>query len=470
MNSESTAARQHYDLAIIGTGSGNSLVTPDFDGKRVAIIEAGTFGGTCLNVGCIPTKMFVYASDVADHVTDAARFGIDATLDGVRWADIRDRIFGRIDPISEGGKRWRIDGPNTTAYLGRARFTGERELEIARGDGGVARITADQVVIATGSHPAIPEVVMASGVAHHTSDTVMRIDELPQRMIIVGGGYIAVEMAHIFSSLGTQVTVLVRGPRLVRHLDDDVSSRFTEVARRQWDVRTDTKLESLETVDGPSGSAQVVARLADGSCVEADLLLVATGRFPSTVDLGADAAGVALHDDGRVVVDQYGRTTAEGVWALGDVSSPFQLKHVANAEARVVAHNLVHEGDLQNLPHEHVPSAIFSHPQVASVGLTEQECIDQGRRFVTKVQNFGDVAYGWAMEDTTGICKVIADPATGLLLGAHLLGPSSSSLIQPLIQAMAFGTRAHDVARGQYWIHPALAEVVENALLGLELD
>ncbi|OFE18106.1 mycothione reductase [Humibacillus sp. DSM 29435] len=461
---------QHYDLAIIGTGSGNSLVTPDFDGKKVAVIEAGTFGGTCLNVGCIPTKMFVYASDVADHVTDAARFGVDATLDGVRWADIRDRIFGRIDPISEGGKQWRVDGPNTTAYLGWARFTGDRELEISLNDGGVARITADQVVVAAGGHPMVPKVVSTSGVPFHTSDTIMRIDDLPRRLLIIGGGYIAVEMAHVFGSLGTEVTVVARGSRLVRHLDDDLSERFTEVARGRWDVRTDTQVEGLETVEGPAGTTRVVARLDDGTTVDADAVLVATGRNPNTGDLGLAAGGVDLHDDGRVVVDEHGRTSADGVWALGDVSSPFQLKHVANAEARVVAHNLVHPNDLRAFPHEHVPSAIFSHPQVASVGLTEQECLEQGLRFTTKVQNFGDVAYGWAMEDTTGICKVIADPATGLLLGAHLLGPSSSSLIQPLIQAMAFGTRADDVARGQYWIHPALAEVVENALLGLELD
>ncbi len=455
----------HYDLAIIGTGSGNSLVTPDFDDKSVAVIESGRFGGTCLNVGCIPTKMFVYAADTADHVTGAARYGVDATLDGVRWTDVRDRIFGRIDPIAEGGKQWRIDGPNTTAYLGRARFTGERELTVSLDDGDEAVLTADQVVIATGGHPVVPPVVEQSGVPFHTSDTIMRVDALPKRMLVVGGGYIACEMAHVFSSFGTQVTILARGDRLLRHLDDDLSERFTEVARGHWDVRTGTEVEALETVgDG------IRATLGDGSTVEADLLLVATGRAPSTPDLHTDKAGVELHDDGRVRVDEFGRTTASGVWALGDVSSPYQLKHVANAEARAVAHNLVHPDDLRAMPHDHVPAAVFTNPQIASVGLTESECREQGLRYTTKVQAFGDVAYGWAMEDTTGICKVIADPATGRLLGAHLLGPFSSSLVQPLVQAMAFGTTAHELARGQYWIHPALAEVVENALLGLELD
>ena len=180
---------QHFDLAIIGTGSGNSLVTPELEDKKVALIEGGTFGGTCLNVGCIPTKMFVYAADVALAVTTSGRFGIDATLDGVRWKDIRDRVFGRIDPISRGGQDYRVHGDNTTAFLGHARFTGPRSLEVSTGD----TLTADQVVIAAGGHPVVPDVVSRSGVPFHTSDTVMRIEDLPARMVILGGGYIAAE-------------------------------------------------------------------------------------------------------------------------------------------------------------------------------------------------------------------------------------------------------------------------------------
>ena len=467
----------HFDLAIIGTGSGNALVTPDFDGKRVAIIESGTFGGTCLNVGCIPTKMYVYSADVANTITHAATYGIDATLDGVRWPDIRDRVFGRIDPISAGGRDYRVNGPNTTAFLGHASFVGPRSLRIDtgddsdpgddsdRGDGSGVEITADQIVIAAGAHPTVPEVVAESGVPFHTSDTVMRLAELPKRLVILGSGFIAAEFAHVFSALGSQVTVVARSGGLLRKLDAEISARFTAIARQQWDVRLDAK---LTRVSGDAG--QVCLDLSDGSQVTGDVLLVATGRVPSTANLGLEVAGIATHGDGGVTVDAHGRTNVEGVWALGDVSSAHQLKHVANHEARVVAHNLAHPGDLRSFDHRHVPSAVFTSPQIASVGLTEEQLTTQGRRYVVKLQAYGDTAYGWAMEDTTGVCKVIADPATGELLGAHLMGHQASILVQSLIQGMSLGQTVTEMAHGQYWIHPALCEVVENALLGLELD
>ena len=460
----------HFDLAIIGTGSGNALVTPDFDGKAVAIIESGKFGGTCLNVGCIPTKMYVYAADVANTITGAARYGIDATLDGVRWPDIRDRVFARIDPISAGGQDYRVNGPNTTAFLGHATFVDPQRLRIDSGQDGSAieassvEITAEQIVIAAGAHPTVPKVVNESGVPFHTSDTVMRLEELPQRLIILGSGFVAAEFAHVFSALGSQVTLVARSGALLRALDTEISARFTAIARQQWDVRLNASLTSVS-----GNEREIRLGFTDGSAVSGDVLLVATGRVPNTATLGLDVAGIATHQDGGVTVDQHGRTNVAGVWALGDVSSAHQLKHVANHEARVVAHNLAHPDDLRSFDHRFVPSAVFTCPQIATVGLSEEQLKAQGRVYVTKSQAYGDTAYGWAMEDTTGVCKVIADPATGELLGAHIMGYQASNLIQPLIQAMSFGQSALQVARGQYWIHPALGEVVENALLGLEL-
>ncbi|WP_300013084.1 mycothione reductase [Pseudonocardia sp.] len=452
---------RHHDLAVIGTGSGNSIIDDRFADLDVALIEHGVFGGTCLNVGCIPTKMYVYPADIAQHVRHAERYGVDARIDKVRWTDIRDRVFGRIDPISAGGREYRVDrSPHVTVYEGHARFTGPRELSV---DGGEP-FTADRVVVAAGGRPMIPAVITDSGVPFHTSDTIMRIDELPEHLLVVGAGYIGAEFAHVFSALGSRVTVIGRGQALLRSQDETVSQRFTAAVRDRWDVRLGQPIAAARTVDGG-----VEFTMEDGARVRGDLVLVATGREPNGDRLDLEKAGIPTHDDGRIVVDEFQRTPADGVWALGDVSSPYQLKHVANQEMRIVQHNLLHPEDLRATDHRFVPWAVFTDPQIAGVGRTEAQCRDDGLDYTVKVQAYGDVAYGWAMEDTTGFCKVLAERGAGKLLGAHVMGPQASTVIQPLIQAMSFGLGAREMATGQYWIHPALPEVVENALLGLDL-
>jgi mycothione reductase len=448
----------HFDLVIIGTGSGNSILDERFADWRVAIVEKGVFGGTCLNVGCIPTKMFVHPADLAATPGAGARLGVDLTLDGVRWPDIRDRIFGRIDPIAEGGREYRRhhpDNANVTLYEGTARFTGPRTLDV---DG--ATVTADRIVLAAGGRPVVPDVPGLDEVGYHTSDSVMRLDELPRHLTIIGSGFVSAEFAHVFSSFGVEVTVIARSDALLRHEDGDISARFTELARGRWDVRLETKV--LRASPG------IVLDL-DGEPLRTDLVLVAVGRTPNSDLLNLPAAGIEVTDEGYVVVDDYQRATAEGVWALGDISSPFELKHVANHEARVVQHNLLNPSAPVAADHRFVPHAVFTSPQVASVGLTEEQAIERGVRYVAAKQDYAGIAYGWAMEDTTGFAKLLADPASGQLLGAHIIGPQASTLIQPLIQAMSFGLDARAMARGQYWIHPAMPELVENALLNLPL-
>jgi len=455
-----------YDIAIIGTGSGNIILDERYAGKRAAICEQGTFGGTCLNVGCIPTKMFVYAAGVANTIRDAARYGVDAHIDRVRWDDIVSRVFGRIDPIAISGEDHRRCAPNIDVYHQHTRF-GPVQPDgryLLRTDAG-EEFAADQVVIAAGSRPMIPPAILASGVQYHTSDTVMRIAELPEHIVIVGSGFVAAEFAHIFSALGVRVTLVIRGGTLLRHLDDTICERFTRVASRKWELRTHHNV-----VGAFSRGSGLALELDDGSTMNADLLLVATGRLSNADLLDAGQAGVDV-ENGRVVVDEYQRTSARGVFALGDVSSPYQLKHVANHEARIVQHNLRCDWDdtdsMAVTDHRYVPSAVFTEPQLATVGLTENQAIARGFDVCVAVQRYSDVAYGWAMEDTTGIVKLIAERNSGCLLGAHIMGHQASSLIQPLIQAMSFALTAPEMARGQYWIHPALPEVVENALLGL---
>lgn len=469
----------HYDLAVIGSGSGNSLFTPDFDDARVVLVDDGlrgdaggyVFGGTCLNVGCIPTKMFVYTAEVAGAAATAERYGVEARFERARWADVRDRIFGRIDAISRGGRDYRL--AHHRAIPGRARLTGDGGVRVrVVGDadgcraGEEVEFTADQIVLATGSRPVLPPALRDAGPRVHTSDTIMRLDEQPRRVLVVGGGYVAAEFAHIFAGLGSRVTLVVRGEGLLTHLDTEISERFTALAKGTWDVRLGTEVEEVLAHD--EHASDVTVRLSDGTHVTVDQVLVATGREPNVEDLGLDAAGVELDAAGRVHVDRYQRTSAPGVWALGDVSSPWQLKHVANQEARVVAHNIAHPDDLRESDHRFVPAGVFTSPQVATVGLTEEQARAGGIDVAVARQDYGGTAYGWAMEDTTGIVKLVADRATDRLVGAHLMGAHATSLIQPLVQAMSFDQPVSTLARGQYWIHPALAEVVENALLDLE--
>lgn len=464
---------QEFDLIIIGSGSGNSIINEEWDGKKVAIIDGGTFGGTCLNFGCIPTKQYVYPATVATEATHIGRLGVEAEVTHVDWKSMRDRIFKRIDAISHGGLDYRKSLDNVTVFEEYAKFTGTHELETASGK----KLRGKQIVIAAGSHNQLPQVPGIDHPAVHTSDTVMRIDELPQRVVVVGGGFIAAEFAHVFNGLGSTVVQANRSETLLRSYDQEIVERFKREAAKQWDLRLNYALASIESND--DGSARVVFEHdSKNLSIDADLVLIATGRTPNSESLNA-ASFFDLRDSGAIEVDRFHRVLSggkpvDGVFALGDISSNYLLKHVANAETRTVQHNLVHPDSLRETDERFVPAAVFTYPQIATVGLTEDEArtkaTEEGFEITVKVQNFGDVAYGWAMEDQVGLCKVIARKDTGELLGAHLVGEESSMLIQPLIQAMSFGLTAHEMARGQFWIHPALTEVVENALLGLELE
>ena len=458
-----------YDVIIVGAGSGNSILTPDFDDKNVAMVEKGAFGGTCLNVGCIPTKMYVLAAEHAFAAREAGKLGVDLEFKGADWPAIVERVFDRrIDLISKGGEDYRRNGcPNVTVYDMEASFVAPKTLKTGRGDE-EELITADTIILAAGARPFIPE--WAHNVPFHTNEDIMRLERQPKSLTIVGGGFIAMEFAHVFDALGTDVTVISRS-QLLRKLDKDIAEPFNAIAAERYTTNIGRTISDAAETDGG-----VALTLDDGTVVTSEALLIATGRVPNSDTLNARAGGIETHADGRVAVDEYGRTTADGVWSLGDLSSPYQLKHVANAEQRAVTHNVLatwnggDETSLVPLPHDHVPSAIFTHPQIATVGMTEDQAVDAGYDVTVKVQNYGDVAYGWGLEDSTGVVKLVADRSTGTLLGAHYMGPQASTLIQQMITVMAYGLDLREFPRSQYWIHPSLAEVTENAILGLDLE
>jgi mycothione reductase len=443
-----------YDLIIIGTGSGNAI--PDFlDDWKIAVVERDVFGGTCINRGCVPSKMFVLPADIADEARHSARLGLDLRVGRADWAAIRDRIFGRIDQISVDGREYRANGsPNITLIEATARFAAPRVLDLEG-----RTITADHILVAAGTRPTIPPITGLVETGFHTSDSIMRLERLPERLAIIGGGFISAEMGHVFEAYGTKVSLFTRSSTMLRIEDSELSDRFTELFAKRVDLYPCQLPRRVER-----RATGIVIHCQDRE-VEVDELLVATGREPNSDLLDAEVGGIDLHHHGTIVVDEHMRTSAEGVWAIGDIANDFHLKHVANEEARVAFWNIAHPDDLRSIDYTAVPSAVFSSPQVASVGLTEQAATRLGREVVIGRRDYADTAYGWALVYETSFATVLVDPATRLILGAHIIGPQASILIQPIVQAMQFGQTADAVAHGQYWIHPAMSEVVENALI-----
>ena len=453
---------EEFALIIIGAGSGNSIPSPEFADQRIAIIDDGDrFGGTCLNVGCIPTKMFVRPAELAREVRGAEHLGLRNVAVDVDWTAVRDRTFGRIDPISDGGEEYRAAGePNISLVRESVRFLEPHLLETASG----RRLRGESIVIAAGSRPReLPQAPFGGPIISNAE--AMRLDRRPDRLVVIGGGAVGCEFAGIFSGFGTEVVQLVRSAPL-REIDEEVSATF--MAQAVWEIRADVEVVGARaTADG------VTVELGDGTTLESDLLLVAAGRIPNTDRLETRAVGFDHHADGRLVVDEYQRVLADGgvvdgVWALGDIESPFQLKHVANHGARIVQRNLL--ATRAGVPLEAntlapVPLAVFSTPEVAAFGLNLDAAIAAGFDAIAVRHDYGWTAWGWALDDTTSFCRLVVDRGTGTLLGAQIIGPDAAILLQPLVQAASFGQSVHHLARGQYWPHPAATEIIENALL-----
>jgi mycothione reductase len=359
-----------YDLVIVGAGSGNMLLTKELAGWRIAVVESGRFGGTCLNRGCIPSKMLVHTADVAQAVRHAGRFGIGARWAGADWPAIRDRVFGRIDPLHERAVAYRR-AHGTDVFLGEARFVAPKVLRV-----GDDEIRAERLVLAAGSRPRIPPVDGLDGVPYLTSDTVMRLDRLPKSMIVLGGGYIAAEMSHIFGSLGVRVTIVTRGEHLLSRHDADIRARFTELYGERFDLRLGATVGRVTATR--KGVRLDLAAAQGAQAAEGEVLLVATGRVPNSDRLDVAAAGIETDEHGHVRTDHSYATSVPGIWALGDLANDFQLKHMANAEARLVRYNLLHPGQPRRAPFTVVPSAVFAGPQVASSARPSRTCKPRG--------------------------------------------------------------------------------------------
>jgi dihydrolipoamide dehydrogenase len=463
---------EEYDFLVVGTGSGLDVANVAANrGQSVAVVERGRLGGTCLNRGCIPSKQLLYHADVLETVERAGEFGIDATVEDVAFADIVREVTEEVRADSESIRRGLRSSPHHDLFEGEARFVGERTVEVSGGDADGARLRAETVLVAAGTRPAVPDVEGLDSVEYLTSTEALRLETPPDHLLVVGGGYIAAELGHFFGTFGSDVTVVGRRPTLLPEADGEVGEAFTRRFAERFTVHTGYAATAVAERDG---SVTLEARpyeygddpgVVDGDPVEAtgDALLVAAGRVPNTDTLDVAAAGIDTDDRGFVETDEYLRTTADGVWALGDIVGEYLLKHSANHEARTAVGNIFGD-DLRPVDYSAMPFAVFASPEVAGVGAREADLRDEGRDYATNTYRYEDTARGDAMK-AEGFVKVLVDPG-GEILGCHIVGPEASALIQEVVVAMRSGTgTVHDI-RDAVHVHPALPEVVQRAFSG----
>ena len=451
-----------FDVIVIGSGSGLEVSSEAaMRGLTVAVVEHGPFGGTCLNRGCIPSKMLIHCADVMEIIKTAHVFGIQARVESVDWDFIVRRVYDEIDADAAAVEEGNRQAPGITVYRDTARFVGEKSLEVKG-----TTIGAESVVIAAGPRPSVPDIPGLADVPYLTSDQALRLPERPRRMVIVGGGYIAAELAHFFGALGTEVTIVHRGPILLREEDEQVSQRFTDVYRRRFNLLTEAQVARVWR-QGEETRLEV-ATGGDNLELATDALLLATGRIPNTDLLEVGNAGVEVDDRGFVRTDEYLETSVQGVWALGDIVAKYLLKHSANLEAAYVAHNMFNPGEKAPVEYHAMPHAIFASPQVAGVGLTERAAKEQGLHYVAATYDYSNTAYGSSIEERDGFVKALSHADSGEILGCHIIGAEASILIQEVANAMRYRMTVDAITQSIY-VHPAMPEVVQRAFSSLRV-
>ena len=449
-----------YDLIVIGSGSGLEVSAEAAGaGMSVAVVDDGPFGGTCLNRGCIPSKILIHCADVMETIRTSGLFGIKASVEAVDWPFIIRRASEEIDAESLEILESNRQHPNITVYTDRARFTGPKTLEVSG-----ERITAGTIVIAAGTRPGIPDIPGIADVPYVTSDQALRMPEQPKRLTIVGGGYIAAEMAHFFGAMGTEVTIVHRRSTLLREEDDDVARRFTEVYQRRFNMVLNAQPVRAYT----RGSHIALEVTTDGGTetIVSDALLMATGRVPNTDILDVASAGVEVDGRGFVSTDEYLETNVPGIWALGDIVGRYLLKHSANLEASYAANNIFNPDGKVAVDYHAMPRAIFASPQVAAVGLTERAAREQAVPFRAAAYDYLNTAYGSSIEDKDGFVKVLVHAETDEILGCHIIGTDAATLIQEAANAMRTRSTTDAILQAIY-VHPALPEVVQRAFAAL---
>ena len=448
-----------FDLIVFGGGTGNRVASAAAEaGMETALVEKGPIGGLCLNRGCNPSKMLIQHATVANRVREASEFGIETSIDEVHFSSFVREVNDELAAVAEQKKRNKRDQANLTLFQEEARFVDDGTIELVESG---ATHTGEQVVVAAGSTPVLPDSIDGLREADVlTSADALRLETPPERLVVLGGGYIAAELGYYFDAFGTDVALVDRNDTLLHHEDPEVAEAFTEVADERHDIYMGY---SATAVNESGGEVVVTAETEAGETVEVtgDELLVALGRRPNTDGIGLDATSVETDDRGFVATDDQLRTSVEGVWAMGDIAGNAMFKHSGDYEGEIVVDNVVHDAgrevDFTALPH-----AVFTEPQVAAVGMTETELRKDEIEYVVGRAAFTDTAMSRALKLDRGFAKVLCAPS-GEVLGAHVFGHEASILVHELVPAVRYGLPVDDLANTLLHAHPALSTVIQKA-------
>jgi len=457
---------KQYDLIIIGTGSAMNIVDPmiqDNPNIRIAVIDKDEPGGICLTRGCIPSKILLYPAELVRTVEKARELGVSAKIDNINFQAVMERmrtlINRDIDQIREGLS----SSKNIDYYHAPAEFISPYTLRV---DG--SEIRSKMIFLCIGSKIIIPPIKGLDKVKYHTSDTVLKLTKLPESIAIIGGGYIAAEYGHFFSSMGSEVTIIGRNPQLLPEEEPEVSALAKKELERHITVLTNQEVREVRELGDRKELVAVDRKSGKTSTISAKELMVATGRGPITDILHPEKAGIKLTKEGWIEVNEYLETSQPNIWALGDADGKYPFKHVANYESKIVYYNAILKKNVKADYHA-IPHAVFTYPEVASVGLGEKEAVEKlGQdKVLIGFQKYEDTAKGEAMNVKDYFVKVIVEAETSKILGAHIVGTYASILIHEIIPIMYTGNGSYEPISDSIHIHPALSEVVDRAFQSL---
>ncbi|MBN1855788.1 MAG: dihydrolipoyl dehydrogenase [Dehalococcoidia bacterium] len=446
-----------YDVIVLGSGCGLEIVEQAAaHGLTTALIEPGALGGTCLNLGCIPSKMLIAPADLVAETERAARLGVKMSVQEVDFPTIMHRMrHSRAESQQRLEQRVKNEqGTHLYSTAGEFIKTGIIQADHEELEG-------KQIFIAAGARPLIPPIHGLEKVDYLTNESVLELEELPKSIIILGGGYIAVEFAHFFAAMGSTVTIIEMADRLVTGEEPEISRVLQDELSRRVHIVTGMKAESvstkgaLVTVTGRNQSTN------KSSTFEAESLMVALGRRSNADILHVERADIKTNSHGFIEVDEYMNTTQSNVYAIGDINGRSMFRHSANVMALVGAANAF---DHDSIPMDYsaIPHAVYSYPQIASVGLTEAQAKAAKYDVITSITPYTDVAKGEALDEQAGFAKAIVDKKSERILGFHIIGPSAPVLIQEVVNAMKSGGNMDEILRAIH-IHPSLTELIPSA-------